>query len=134
VSMRQCNAVSATARKAKPALPPLEAESHEQHRHVEVATGELFSSRHVQITALVARYAVPTIYSTRSYVEVGGLMSYAADATDQYRQVGIYTGRVLKGEKPTDMPVRQPTKFELSACLFRSPGWLQTHARPASVT
>jgi putative ABC transport system substrate-binding protein len=73
----------------------------------------LFYSRRVQVTTLTARYTVPSIYWERDFVEVGGLMSYGTSATYVYHQVGLYTGRVLKGEKPSDLPVMQPTEFEL---------------------
>jgi putative tryptophan/tyrosine transport system substrate-binding protein len=69
-------------------------------------------SRRVQLAMFAARYGIPSAYATREDVEAGGLMSYGIDLLEMYRQVGVYTGRVLKGAKPADLPVQQPTKFE----------------------
>jgi putative tryptophan/tyrosine transport system substrate-binding protein len=76
-------------------------------------TDAFFTNQGGRIVALAARYAIPTIYTVRETVLAGGLMSYAANNADHYRQVGMYAGRILKGEKPADLPVMRPTKFEL---------------------
>jgi putative tryptophan/tyrosine transport system substrate-binding protein len=72
-----------------------------------------FNSRRVQLANLASRHAIPAAYPGRDFPDVGGLISYGSDLTDGFRQVGVYTGRVLKGEKPATMPVMQATKFEL---------------------
>jgi putative tryptophan/tyrosine transport system substrate-binding protein len=78
-----------------------------------VSPDPLFVSQREQLVALAAQHAIPTSYFRREFVEIGGLLSYAADYMDIYRQFGVYVGRILNGQKPSELPVVQPTKFEL---------------------
>jgi putative ABC transport system substrate-binding protein len=77
-----------------------------------IGTDGIFTSRSRQLAALAIRHGVPTIYQYRDFAAAGGLVSYGGSSTDPYRQLGVYTGRVLKGEKPADLPVQQATKVE----------------------
>ena len=78
-----------------------------------VSPGPLFGNRRIHIAMLAMRYAMPAMYYDREFTEIGGLISYGTSLVDQYRQTGIYTGRVLRGERPTDLPVQRATTFEL---------------------
>ena len=78
-----------------------------------VATDPFFFTRAAQLVVLATRHAIPTLYHRREFVVIGGLISYGTNTLDTYRLLGVYTGRVLKGEKPSDLPIQLPTKYEL---------------------
>ena len=82
-----------------------------------VATDPFFSNQRARLAALARRHSMPAIYERREFVEAGGLISYGHHRADAYHQLGVYTGRILKGAKPADLPVLQPTKFELTVNL-----------------
>jgi putative ABC transport system substrate-binding protein len=79
---------------------------------LDVNVDPFFLARRDQIVALAARHAIPAIYPVRDFAVAGGLLSYGTDFADSYRQAGIYTGRIVRGEKPADLPVQRSTKFE----------------------
>ena len=82
-----------------------------------VMTSPLFSTQARQIAALAARHRIPAIYGRREFAEAGGLMSYGFSGAELYRELGRYAGRILNGEKPADLPVQQPTKYQLAINL-----------------
>ena len=78
-----------------------------------VVDDPLFFSQRIKLVTLAARYRIPTIYFQSEFVDAGGLISYATDSAEMYRQIGRYTGQILKGAKPAELPVVQPTRLEL---------------------
>jgi ABC-type uncharacterized transport system substrate-binding protein len=82
-----------------------------------VCANPLFNSIRDHVLALTARFTLPAIYEVREFTVAGGLMSYGTNVPDVYRQIGVYTGRVLKGERPADLPVLQPAKFDMAINL-----------------
>jgi putative ABC transport system substrate-binding protein len=82
-----------------------------------VAADAFFFTRAAQLVVLAAQHAIPTLYFRREFAAAGGLMSYGSNADESYRTAGVYAGRILKGEKPGDLPIQLPTKFELAINL-----------------
>ena len=102
-----------TATTSRDISPAFSDAVHKQVDALLISPDPLFSNRPVPLAILAARHAMPTIYALREFADAGGLMSYGSNFTDLFRQAGTYTGRVLKGEKPADLPVQAPTKYEL---------------------
>jgi ABC-type uncharacterized transport system substrate-binding protein len=100
---------ASTSREIEAAFATL---AHNRADALFVAPDGFFNARRVQLATLAAHYRIPAAYPTREVVEIGGLMSYGTDLLDMYRQVGVYTGRILKGANPANLPVVQSTKFE----------------------
>jgi hypothetical protein len=105
----------------------------QQNGALVVAPDALFLDRRVQIADFATRYRIPTMYELRNYVEAGGLISYGATSLDLYRQGGALTGQILMGKKPADLPVRQPTKFELGREPINLPGGRLARVRYAPI-
>ena len=111
-----CCARASTDRDLEPAFASF------SQRHVGavfVGSGNVFNTHMEQLAALAARHALPTIHTNREYVVAGGLMSYGSSSANVWHQAGIYTGRILKGEKPADLPVEQAVRIELTSTSKR---------------
>ena len=101
---------ASTSREIEAAFATLESERPDA---LFVGPDAFFNTRRVQLAMLAARHAIPSVFAVREYADAGGLMSYGTNFADLHRQVGVYTGRILKGAKPADLPVMQSVKFEL---------------------
>jgi putative ABC transport system substrate-binding protein len=100
--------------KASADFEPMFASIVQQQANLVVVCGSpFFNAERGRIAGLAARHKLPSVFSNRNYVEAGGLISYGASVPDAYRQAGVYTGRILKGERSADLPILQPTKFDL---------------------
>jgi len=86
----------------------------DRQRPLVISTDSFFTNRPAQLVALAARHGVPVIYAYRQFVSAGGLLSYGTNVADSHRQAGVYAGRILKGEKPADLPVQQVTRVEMA--------------------
>ena len=93
--------------------PVVAAQAREPNGGLVAMPDAFLSANRVELTSLAARYRLPALYNYRAFAEVGGLMCYGNDALDNYRRSAIYVDRILKGEKPADLPVQVPTKYEL---------------------
>jgi putative ABC transport system substrate-binding protein len=93
--------------------PPPESIARERPDALFVGSDPLFTNRRVQLATLAARHGLPASFASRDNVEAGGLVSYGTNLNDAFLQNGVYTGRILKSERPADLPVMQSTKFEL---------------------
>ena len=102
-----------TAKTTREINPAFKEAAQKRAGEVLISPDPLFSSRPVQLATLAAHHAMPAIYALREFAEGGGLISYGSNFTDMFRQAGTYVARILKSEKPTDLPILQATKFEL---------------------
>src|SRR5215216_1444658 len=108
-----CKSRSSTLAPVERSIRPSQPRVRERSDALFVGSDTFFTSRRVQLVNLATRHAIPTTFPNRESPEIGGLMSYASNITDVWRQAGAYAGRILRGAKPADLPVVQSTKFEL---------------------